>query len=61
MAGTYGTSFDSFDTDFVGSDTITPETMRDFSIRFPLLDPNLFKSNLNPNAFYSYKNLVRQP
>ena len=54
-------SYDTLQDDFEGTAVTSPETMRDFSIRFPLLDPNMFKSNFNPNSFYSYKNLVRQP
>ena len=53
--------YDTLQDDFEGTAVTSPETMRDFSIRFPLLDPNMFKSNFNPNSFYSYKNLVRQP
>jgi len=54
-------SYGTLQDDFEGTAVTSPETMRDFSIRFPLLDPNMFKSNFNPNSFYSYKNLVRQP
>jgi hypothetical protein len=56
-------SFDSFDADFIGSEITTPETTRDFSVNFPLLDQNMFKSGyrFDANSFYSHRNIVRQP
>ena len=55
-------SFDSFDADFIGSEITTPETTRDFSVNFPLLDQNMFKSGyrFDANSFYSHRNIVRQ-
>ena len=54
-------SFSTLQDDFEGTAITAAEAMQNFSNRYPLLDPNIFKSNFNPNSFYSYKNLVRQP